>query len=181
MPRLRLPFLLLPFLRLPYDCCNAKRVNGTAAVSNDFKGIWLGYAAGQFQVHASHEQSTAIGAMTQFSTFVGATYDAGVAKIGLSTNMGTNAAQVEDTGYALQVAMPVGPVQAIAAFATEKSTAKAAASSANTNAWSIQGVYALSKKSKVYAGYLSKNDQAAAAGSATINSTAYNVGLQTDF
>jgi len=155
--------------------------DGAAAVSNDFKGIWLGYAQGAFAIHGAHEQSTAIGANTQFSTFLGATFDAGVAKIGVSTNLGTNAAQTEDTGYAIQLAMPVGPVNAIAAFATERSTAKAAASSANTNAWSIQGVYPLSKKSRVYGGYLSKNDQAAAVGAQTITSTAYTFGMQTDF
>ena len=157
--------------------------NGVAATaaSNDFKGVWLGYAAGPFAIHGAHEQSTAVGGNIARSTFLGATFDAGVAKVSLSSNQGNNAALTVDQGYALQLAMPVGPFNAIAAFATESSVATGQVLEAKTTAWSIQGVYALSKKSRAYVGYTSKNDTAAAAGSATLTGTTFAFGMQTDF
>jgi len=154
--------------------------NGATA-ANDFKGLWLGYAAGPFAIHGAYEMSTAVGANIQRSAFLGTTYDAGIAKVGLSTNMGNNAALTDDVGYAVQLALPLGPINAIAAFATETSTAAQAAASAKTNAWSIQGIYALSKKSRAYAGYTSKSDTAAAANSPAITSTTLAFGMQTDF
>jgi len=154
--------------------------NGATA-SNDFKGIWLGYAAGPFAIHGAHEQSTAVGGNIARSTFLGTTFDAGFAKFSLSNNQGNNAALTTDTGYAVQMAIPLGPINTIAAFATEDSTATGATLVAKTTAWSIQGVYPLSKKSRVYAGYTSKNDTAAAVGSATLTSTTLAFGMQTDF
>ena len=154
--------------------------NGATA-SNDFKGIWLGYVAGPFAIHGAHEQSTAVGGNIARSTFLGTTFDAGFAKFSLSNNQGNNAALTTDDGYAVQMALPLGPINAIAAFASENSTATGAAISAKTTAWSIQGVYPLSKKSRAYAGYTSKNDTAAAAGSATLTSTNLSFGMQTDF
>jgi len=152
-----------------------------ATAANDFKGVWLGYVAGPFAIHAAVEQSTAIGGNMQRSTFIGTTYDARVAKVSLSTNLGNNAALTDDVGYAIQLSMPLGPINAIAAFATETSTAALAATSAKTAAWSIQGVYPLSKKSRAYAGFTSKNDTAAAANSPVITSTNLAIGMQTDF
>jgi len=152
-----------------------------ATAANDFKGVWLGYVAGPFAIHAAVEQSTAIGGNMQRSTFIGTTYDARVAKVSLSTNLGNNAALTDDVGYAIQLSMPLGPINAIAAFATETSTAALAATSAKTAAWSIQGVYPLSKKSRAYAGFTSKNDTAAAANSPVITSTTLAIGMQTDF
>jgi hypothetical protein len=95
--------------------------------------------------------------------------------------VGNNAALTNDVGYAIQLAMPLGPINAIAAFATETSTADQATISAKTNAWSIQGVYALSKKSNAYAGYTSKTDTAAAANSPAITGTTLVFGMRTDF
>jgi len=155
--------------------------NGTTAPGNDFKGVWLGYVAGPFAVHGAYETSTAVGANMQRGAFLGTTYNAGFATVGLSTNVGNNAALTNDVGYAVQLAMPLGPINAIAAFATETSTADQATISAKTAAWSIQGIYALSKKSRAYAGYTSKNDTAAAANSPAITSTTLAIGMQTDF
>jgi len=155
--------------------------NGSAAASNDFKGIWLGYAAGPFAIHGAHEQSTAVGGNIARSTFLGATFNAGFAQFSLSSNQGNNAALTVDQGYAVQMAIPLGPINTIAAFATEDSTATGQTLVAKTTAWSIQGVYPLSKKSRAYAGYTSKNDTAAAVGSATLTSTNFAFGMQTDF
>jgi predicted porin len=154
--------------------------NGATA-SNAFQGVWLGYVNGPFAVHGAYEASTAVGANMQRSTFLGTTYNAGFATVGLSTNVGNNAALTNDVGYAIQLAMPLGPINAIAAFATETSTADQATISAKTNAWSIQGVYALSKKSRAYAGYTSKTDTAAPANSPAITGTTLAFGMQTDF
>lgn len=135
----------------------------TNFVGTKYVGANVGYAAGKIAANLSWENQTKTNAAkSDTGWFAGASYDLGMAKVGVTFAGGTNAADTSDSGWSLGVGAPMGAVTLQAAYARETSKASGATAEAVTTGWGGNVVYDLSKRSSVYVGYLNKEDTSAA-------------------
>jgi predicted porin len=142
----------------------------------DQMALKLGYKAGPMNVALGYQDEKTVASYTALS----GAYDFGVASVSggyVMRDSKTNAN--EDTEFALGVNVPFGAVAVSAGFASSKTEA-GSATVGKASGFAFGATYALSKRTKAYAGYRAvqvKN----AAGTKTKDETLYSVGLRHDF
>ena len=114
---------------------------------------------------------------------LGASYDLGVAKVYGGYQRATATGGSDDTGWMLGVGMPIGAMSLNVGYARESNNVTGLAVDGKNSAFGAQLVYALSKRTNVYADFLSGKSRAAAAagGSPTTKNNIYGVGMRHDF
>lgn len=147
-----------------------------AAKKADKMAFKAGYRAGPMHVALGYQDEKTIADYTALS----GSYDFGVASISAGYNMRdskTNAA--EDTEYTVGVNVPFGAVALSAGYASSK-TEVGSATTGKASGFGLGATYALSKRTRAYAGYRAvevKN----AVGTKTKDETVYAVGVRHDF
>ena len=173
--------------------------NGAAGVgATSYTGLGLGYAAGPMSANLSYETSkatpgagvasaapagTAAGmaaAVDLTETALSATYDFKIAKLAASYIKGSKGGAGDDTGYALGLTAPVGPVNLAAEYARVSTTLASGADGGKASAFNLRVSYPLSKRSDVYGYYMSGESNGAVAAD-TQKMTHYQLGLRHSF
>lgn len=152
------------------------------AAGHRYVGANLSYAAGPLTAAAAWENTTATGASTSTTGWLaGVAYDLGAFKLGGELMGGTTAADSATTGWYLGASTPMGAATLSAGYANAKVTSSAATGSVETksNAWGINAVYSLSKRTNVYGGWMSKEDTVGAAAATKANTLV--AGVRHDF
>lgn len=166
----------------------------TSANSN--YGLGVGYANGPLNVQFAYHNQDRSGAAPLFTqaaknklTFLGATYDFGVAKLHgafadskLETTVG--AAENKFRNYMIGVSAPVGPGTIFASYAINDNKTNGV-NDADTKKIAVSYSYDLSKRTNLYTGYSkTSNDANANLGSAAANGkdpSSFNVGIRHKF
>jgi len=175
--------------------------NGAVGVgATSYTGLGLGYAAGPMSANLSYETSkatpgagvasaapagTAAGmaaAVDLTETALSATYDFKIAKLAASYIKGSKGgvAGGDDTGYALGLTAPVGPVNLAAEYARVSTTLASGIDGGKASALNVRVSYPLSKRSDVYGYYMSGESNGSAAAD-TQKMTHYQLGLRHSF
>jgi len=151
----------------------------TTASASGYNALWMSYMSGPLGLHYAYESTAAAGGAQVVSNAVGANYNMGVATLSLLAENGSSALGAQDSGYALSVAVPMGSYSVNAGYARE-ATSNLTASNGTRSAYSVTGVYPLSKRSNIYAAYYSS--------SSTVDSTTvetksskFALGMRHDF
>ncbi len=147
-----------------------------AVVKADKLAIKAGYKAGPLHVALGYQDEKTVAEFMALS----ASYDFGMASVsaGFSTTDAEDATKGEDTEYTVGVNVPFGAFAVSAGFASSKT--EKATSNVKSSGFGLGATYALSKRTKAYAGYRAveiKN----AAGTKTKDETLYAVGIRHDF
>ncbi len=182
----------------------------TATSASSYVGFLVGYANGPVGVHLGYENIrtkvgataasftssvatgatviTAVAAVPAINvsvrdTTVGVSYDLGAAKVYGGYQTATATGGSDDTGWMIGVGMPLGPVALNLGYARETNDVTGLAFDGKNSAFGGQVVYALSKRTNVYADFLSGKSRAAAlvAGAASTKNTVFGVGMRHDF
>jgi len=141
------------------DVASAK----TNFVGTKYVGANVGFSKGPLALNVAWENQTATNAAKSDTGWVaGASYDLGVAKVGVMFSGGTSATDTSDSAWGLGMNAPFGAVRLQASYARETSKASGATAEAVTTGWGGNVWYDLSKRSSVYVGYLNKEDTTAA-------------------
>jgi predicted porin len=183
----------------------------TRQSAGSYTGFLVGYANGPVGVHLGYENiktttgnnaagalagttstttgvftpsvATVAGSSSLRDWTVGASFDLGVAKLYGGYQSATQTGGNDDKGWMLGVSAPVGPVSVNFGYARETHDVTGRAFDGKSTAFGGQVVYALSKRTNVYADFLSGKTRAAAvaAGAATTKNAVYGVGMRHDF
>lgn len=155
------------------------RVAGVNSAGRNY-GLGLNYGNGPFNVGGAYQVNREGGASDIRNWVVGSGYDFGVAKVFAQYEGGENKnlAGAKDDGYSLGVTVPMGAFQFIASYAAEDQKL-AGAKISETKAFGLQGQYALSKRTYVYAAYRN-GEVEPVAGDAT-KERKYGLGLVHEF
>jgi predicted porin len=171
--------------------------NGAVGVgATSYTGLGLGYAAGPISANLSYETSKATPgagvasaaptaaqvatAVDLTETALSATYDFGVAKLAASYIKGSKSGAGDDTGYALGLTAPVGPMSLAAEYARVSTTLASGADGGKASALNVRLSYPLSKRTDVYGYYMSGESNGAVAAD-TQKLTHYQLGLRHAF
>ncbi|MEI6762134.1 MAG: porin [Betaproteobacteria bacterium] len=178
-----------------------KEVGAAARDASTYTGLLVGYSAGPLSAHLAYESasikkagtfdtvnaagaaSLAPGVNTLASTALGISYDLGMAKLMGGVNMATADAGVKETGYMLGGIVPFGAATLNLTYAAETRSADAKVDGKGTG-FAGHVRYSLSKRTSVYAGFLSgKSTQAVTAGAAQDEAsvTTYMAGVKHTF
>ena len=166
------------------------KTTGTSA--GNYVGFLLGYANGPLGVHLGYEKfkgglfGTAVGGATSTSisdVTLAASYDLGVAKLYGGYQRAELTGGSDDKGWMFGVGMPLGPVTLNLGYAREKNDVTGLAFDGRNTALGGQVVYALSKRTNVYADFLTGRTRAAAAvnNAPSTKNNIFGVGMRHDF
>ncbi len=168
------------------------KVPGANSAGN-YVGFLVGYANGPLGVHVGYEKfkgglfGTAVGGPGSTSisdVTLAASYDLGVAKLYGGYQRAELTGGSDDKGWMFGVGMPLGPVTLNLGYAREKNDVTGLAFDGKSSGLGGQVVYALSKRTNVYADFLTGRTRPAAATAALSASTKNNifgVGMRHDF
>jgi len=155
--------------------------------AGSYTGFLIGYANGPIGVHLGYENiktTAAAGASSSLRDWtVGAAYDMGVAKLYGGYQSATQTGGNDDKGWMLGVGVPMGAVSFNLGYARDTHDVTGLAFDGKSSAFAGQVVYSLSKRTNLYADFLSGKTRAAAAaaGAASTKNTIYGVGMRHDF
>ena len=150
----------------------------TAAKGDTMMGFMVGYKAGPLNVALGYQDEKT---KSKHTTFAGS-YDMGVASVsgGYNTRKGSTAALGKDDEFTVGVNVPVGTaINVSLGYATSKTKVNGA-TTGKSDGFGLGATYALSKRTKLYAGYRMHNIKNAA-GVKTTDTTIYAVGARHDF
>jgi len=144
----------------------------TGKDASAYAGLLVGYSAGPLAAHLAYESASiktaglydsanaagattvAPGVNTLASTALGISYDLGMAKLMGGVNMATADAGVKETGYMLGAIIPAGASTINLTYASETRSADGKVDGKGTG-FAGHVRYSLSKRTSVYAGFLS--------------------------
>ncbi len=141
--------------------------------------IGLGYGNGPINVQWAYESQKPQVGSTVTGWILGGSYDLGVARPYLAYGRG-DAGTVEDRKWSIGVAAPVGPVTLSLGYAQAKTKATSGAASSDTHGVGGQVVYSLSKRTNVYAEFMSNTGNAAGS-NVDAKNRQFGVGMRHDF
>lgn len=148
----------------------------SATTKADKLAFKAGYKAGPLHVALGYQDEKTSAEYTGLS----GAYDFGVASVSAGFNMrDADTGGAEDTEYTVGVNVPFGAVAVSAGFASSK-TEVGSSTTGKASGFALGATYALSKRTKAYAGFRSvevKN----AAGTKTKDETLYAFGVRHDF
>jgi len=147
-----------------------------AGKSADKMALKIGYKAGPLNVALGYQDEKTVADYTALS----ASYDFGVASVsgGYVQRNGTTATG-DDSEYTIGVNVPFGAFAFSAAYAAGE-TEVSGATTAEASGFGLGATYALSKRTKAYAGYRTHKVENAA-GAKTTDTRLYAVGIRHDF
>lgn len=148
-----------------------------ANVNKDKMALKLGYKDGPLNVALGYQDEKTLSK----HTMVAGSYDLGVVSLsgGFNKRSGSTAALGDDNEFTVGVNMPLGAFAVSAGYANSKTKVNGA-TTLKTNGFALGGTYALSKRTKLYAGYRAI-DTKNATGVKTADSKLYAVGVRHDF
>ncbi len=148
----------------------------STATKADKLAFKAGYKAGPLHVALGYQDEKTSAEYTGLS----GSYDFGVASVSAGFNMrDADTGGAEDTEYTMGVNVPFGAVAVSAGFASSK-TEVGSATTGKASGFALGATYALSKRTKAYAGFRSV-DVKNAAGTKTKDETLYAFGVRHDF
>ncbi|MBX3610852.1 MAG: porin [Hydrogenophaga sp.] len=153
----------------------------TAGVSNDLTAFNLRYRAGQLDAGFAYQEqsnSTTPASDLKYSV-VSAGYDFGAFRLSGQYQNAKNGAGLKDNEFAFGATVPFGAFDVSAGYAYGKSKLNGA-TSAKGSAFSFGGTYAMSKRTRLYAAYLT-GDVENGAGTKVTDRSRYAVGVRHDF
>lgn len=155
-------------------------VDEDATVSNDISAFSLRYKAGALDVgFGLQNQQNSTAASDRDFQVLSAVYDFGVVRVSGQFHNAKQANGVKDSDWAAGLSVPMGALDYTIGYA--RSTTKTnGATTAKGNAYGMGVMYTLSKRTRVYATYLT-GDVKNAAGVKTADRTQYAVGIRHDF
>lgn len=158
----------------------------TGQNASAYAGIMAGYAAGPLGVHVGYESigaTAAAGVSTSINDLViAASYDLGMAKLTAGYQR-ASAPTGDENGWMIGAVVPAGAITVSLGYARENNQVNGLAVDGQSSAFGGQAVYALSKRTNVYADFLRGTTKAAAAaaGAAETVNTVFGVGVRHDF
>lgn len=151
----------------------------TAGVSNDTTALNLRWRNGPLDVGAAiQQQKNSVLASDRDYRVFGATYDLGFARISGQYQTAEQGDGREDKEFGLGVVVPVGKMEFSAGYARGKT--ELGANRAKGTGFGLGATYELSKRSKVYAGFLDGKVETST-GTTTLDRRLYSVGMRHDF
>ena len=144
-------------------------------------GLEAYYAKGPFSIGGGYESTKLTGATPATTAWeLGSTYDLGVAKLfGQLEGSNTKSANSKDDGYQIGAQIPLGASSLWVSYARENN--KLAGTKVSTaSAYALMAQYPLSKRTYVYAAYLSGEIDPVGAVATTKNRN-YGLGLVHNF
>ena len=149
--------------------------------ASQYWGIGLGYGNGPINVQYAYESLRGVtGVPTSTGYVLGGSYNFGPASLYGAYGQGTASGVSRDRKYSLGVTAPVGPVVLSLGYADNRNTVVGAAASSKTHGFGGQAVYALSKRTNVYAEFASNTGRNAGA-VASGRASQFGVGMRHDF
>ena len=178
--------------------------------AGSYTGFLIGYANGPIGLHLGYENiktttgnnaagalagttsattgvftpaaATVAGSASVRDWTVGAAYDMGVAKLYGGYQAATRTGGADDKGWMLGVGVPMGAMSFNVGYARETHDNNTAFDG-KSSSFAGQVVYSLSKRTNLYADFLTGKTRAAAAaaGAPTTKNTLYGVGMRHDF
>lgn len=112
-------------------------------------------------------------------TVIAASYDFGAARLSGNYQV-TDQSGAEDQEFTIGVTVPLGSFDVSAGYARGKSETAAGANNGKGTAFALGATYSLSKRTRLYGGYLN-GEVKNAAGTATTDRTVYSFGVRHDF
>ena len=149
----------------------------TAGAGDKMTALMLGYKNGPLNVGLGMQDEK--GKDTDYLA-LSAAYDLGAVSLsaGINRRNGTDATG-DDNEYTFGVNVPLGAVNLSAGFATSK-TQVGGATTAKASGFGLGATYAMSKRSRLYAGYRSHNVKDGA-GTKTADTQLFALGIRHDF
>ncbi len=152
----------------------------TAGVSNDANAFNLRYRAGPLDVGlALQKQKNSVVADERDYRVIAAAYDFGVVRLSGQYQVAEQGNGLEDNEYAIGVTMPLGAFELSAGYAMGKSELSGA-TTAEGKAFAFGATYALSKRTKLYGGYLD-GEVENGVGAVTTDRRLFALGVRHDF
>lgn len=139
------------------------------------------YRVGKLDIGAAYqdEDQVIVANDRQHRTLSG-TYDFGAVRVSAQYQNVKAGDNRKDNEFSLGVSAPFGPVELSAGYARSKAKNAAGATSAKGSAFALAATYALSKRTRLYGGYLD-GDIENAAGVSTREYRLYAMGIRHDF
>ena len=155
--------------------------NKTATASADnILSAHLLYANGPITAGlAIQNEKSGAANLTLKHTLIAGAYDFGVAKVNLGFN-NSKLATVKDNEFQIGATVPFGAFSLAAAYATSK-TKVAGTAFTKANSVSLQGIYALSKRTNVYAGLVNASTKASIGGATQSKTNLVATGIRHTF
>ena len=152
----------------------------TAGVSNDANAFNLRYRAGPLDVGLGlQKQKNSVVADERDYRVIAAAYDFGVVRLSGQYQVAEQGNGLEDNEYAIGVTMPLGAFELSAGYAMGKSELSGA-TTAEGKAFAFGATYALSKRTKLYGGYLD-GEVENGVGAVTTDRRLFALGVRHDF
>lgn len=150
----------------------------TAAKGDTMTGFMVGYKAGPLNVALGYQDDKTKSKYTG----VAGSYDFGVASIsgGFNTRKGSTTALGKDDEFTAGINVPVGAAVNVSFGYASSKTKVNGNTTAKSDGFGLGATYALSKRTKLYAGYRTHNIKNAA-GVKTTDTAIYAVGARHDF
>lgn len=146
-----------------------------------FFGANVTYSAGPLSAGLSYEQQTITNAAkSDTGVMIGGMYNLGAARLGGSYFNGTKANVAEDkiSAFYVGVSVPMGAATLSGGYARQ-TLSVTGSNDATSTGFGFNAVYVLSKQTNLYAGYLNRDNVAAAGTSVKVSS--FVTGLRKDF
>jgi predicted porin len=152
----------------------------TAGVSNDTNAVNLRYRAGGLDVGLGvQKQKNSVVAEERDYRVVSAAYDFKVVRVSGQYQVAEQGNGLEDNEYAIGVTMPLGAFELSAGYAMGKSEL-AGMTTEEGKAFGLGATYALSKRTKLYGGYLD-GEVENGVGTVTTDRRLFALGVRHDF
>ncbi|HEX5738982.1 MAG TPA: porin [Hydrogenophaga sp.] len=152
----------------------------TAGVSNDTNAVNLRYRAGGLDVGVGvQKQKNSVVADERDYRVLAAAYDFGVVRVSGQYQVAEQGSGLEDNEYAVGVTMPLGAFELSAGYAMGKSELSGVTTEEG-KAFGLAATYALSKRTKLYGGYVD-GEVENGVGTVTTDRRLFALGLRHDF
>jgi len=139
------------------------------------------YRVGKLDIGAAYQdEDQVIAANDRQHRTLSGTYDFGAVRVSAQYQNVKAGDNRKDNEFSLGVSAPIGPVELSAGYARSKAKNAAGATSAKGSAFALAATYALSKRTRLYGGYLD-GDIENAAGVSTREYRLYAMGIRHDF
>ncbi|WP_291014244.1 porin [Hydrogenophaga sp.] len=153
----------------------------TASVNNDLTALSLRYRAGKLDVGVGYQdQKNAVAASDREYTVLAAAYNFGVVRVSGQVHNAKQGNGVKDSDYAFGVAVPIGSFDVSAGYAAS-TTKTNGIETADGSAFAFGATYSLSKRTRLYGGYLTGKVKNTSTGATTTDRTLYSMGVRHDF
>lgn len=147
----------------------------TAGKGDTVLAYRLGYQAGNLELALGHQNEKAL---NRYTTVAGAyNFGAFAVSAGYNVRDGAVAGSGDDSEYNIGVEVPFGAVKLSAGYATSKT--KNVAQTSKSSGFGFGGTYALSKRTRLYAGYTKVDEKMA--GKVTGKDNIFAAGVRHDF